>query len=76
MVYAIIKCVNGNYAVQAEGITEISAAKVQFHNLCAALWNEPSVVTASVRIVDEQLDNVQGCREYISHPQENSNESE
>lgn len=67
MKYAIIKVVNGNYAIHAEGITDISAAKVSFHNLCAALWNEPTVLTACVKIVDENLDAAQGCREFIYH---------
>ena len=67
MKYAIIKVINGNYAVHAEGVTDVNAAKVSFHNLCAALWNEPSVVTACVKIVDENLDAADGYREFISH---------
>lgn len=68
MKYAIIQVSNGNYSVVAEGITAISSAKTQWHNLCAALWNEPSVITACAEIVDENLDAVDGCREFISHP--------
>ena len=70
MTYAIIQVSNGNYAVHAEGITDINAAKVSFHNLCAALWNEASVNTACVMIADENLDAVQGYREFISHQTE------
>lgn len=70
MKYAIIKVINGNYFVHAEGITSLDSAKVQFHNLCASLWNEPTVTTACVMVADENLDAVQGYKEFISHPAE------
>lgn len=70
MKYAIIKCINGNYSVHAEGITELSSAKTQFHGLCQMLWNAPDVITATVKIVDENLDNVEGYRDFITHPEE------
>ena len=71
MKYAIIKVINSNYSVHAEGITDITNAKTQFHGLCQALWNAPDVTTACVKIVDEQLDNVEGYRETIKHPESN-----
>ena len=67
MKYAIIKVINGNYAVHAEGITDVTAAKTQFHGLCQMLWNAPDVLSACVMITDENLDVVQGYREFISH---------
>lgn len=67
MKYAIIKVVNGNYAIHAEGITDLAAAKVSFHGLCQNLWNAPDVVTAKVKIVDENLDTVEGYQEFITH---------
>ena len=67
MKYAIIKVINGNYFIHAEGITELSAAKVQYHGLCQTLWNAPDVFNAYVMIVDEQLDCVEGYKEYIHH---------
>ena len=74
MKYAIIKCINGNYSVHAEGITEISSAKTQFHGLCQMLWNAPDVITATVKIVDENLDNVEEYRDFITHPVEETEE--
>ena len=68
MKYAIIKVINGNYFVHAEGITDVNGAKTQFHTLCATLWNAADVVTACVKIVDENLDCVQGYSEFITHP--------
>lgn len=67
MKYSIIKVINGNYFIHAEGITDLSAAKTQFHGLCQTLWNAPDVITAQVMIVDEQLDVVEGYKEYIHH---------
>lgn len=69
MKYAIIECINGNYFVRAEGITDLAAAKTQFHGRCQALWNEASVTTAHVMIADEQLDAVEGYKELIRHEQ-------
>ena len=67
MKYAIIKVVNGNYSIHAEGITDIASAKTQFHGLCQTLWNATDVITAHVMIADEQLNVVEGYREFIHH---------
>ena len=66
MKYAVIQCVNGSNKVIAEGITDVNRAKVTYHGTCQSLWNAPDVVTASVMIVDENL-NVEGrYKESIS----------
>ena len=70
MKYAIIKVTNGNYSVHAEGITSLESAKTQFHGLCQTLWNAPDVITAEAAIVDEQLDVVEGYKEFIHHDAE------
>ncbi len=70
MKYAIIKVINGNYSVHAEGITDVSAAKMSFHGLCQMLWNAADVITACVMIIDENLNAVEGYREFISHEAE------
>lgn len=69
MKYAIIKVVNGNYSVHAEGITVLSNAKTQFHGLCQTLWNAADVISATVKIVDENLDCVEDYKEFITHQQ-------
>ena len=76
MKYAIIECINGNFFIRAEGITDLAAAKTQWHGRCQVLWNEPSVITAHVMIADEQLNAVEGYREFIHHEQEQTNEPE
>lgn len=67
MTYGILKCINGSYSIHAEGITDVSSAKVSFHGLCQTLWNAPDVITAEVAIVDENLDAVEGYKEFIHH---------
>ena len=67
MKYAIIKVINGNYFVHAEGITVLENAKTQFHGLCQTLWNASEVLSAHVMIVDENLDCVEDYKEFIHH---------
>lgn len=66
MKYAVIVCVNGTYQVKAEGLA-LEAAKVNFHGTCQSFWNAADVVTAEVMIVDEQLDVVEGYKEFVHH---------
>ena len=72
MKYAIIKVVNGNYFIHAEGITALESAKTQFHGLCQTLWNSSEVLSAHVMIVDENLDCVEDYKEYIHHDAPNA----
>jgi len=63
--YAIQTVSNGNFAIAAEGITDINLAKTNFHNSCSAYWNASDVELAAVSIVDEQLRIVDGYHEVI-----------
>lgn len=67
MKYAVIKVINGAYSVHAEGFTAIESAKVNYFGLCESLWNASDVITGEVAIVDENLDVVEGYKEYIHH---------
>ena len=68
MKYAIVKVTNGTYAVAEEGFTDLNRAKSRFHTLCASLWNAADVETACVKLVDENLDVVEGdYKEFIDH---------
>lgn len=67
MVYSIIKVINGNYSVHAEGFTDLANAKTAFHGLAQTLWNAPDVITAEIMIADENLDAVEGYKEFIHH---------
>ena len=67
MKYAIIKVVNGNYTIEAEGYTSLESAIMKFHDVCKILWNAADVRTAHVIIADEQLDAMAGYKEFIHH---------
>ena len=67
MKFAIIKSINGNYFIHAEGITDVDNAKVQFHGLCQTLWNASDVKTATVAIVNENFAIVENYIEHIKH---------
>lgn len=70
MKYAVIKCVNGSYAIASEGWTDLTKAKVNYHSLCQTHWNASDVTTAAIMIVDENLDCVEGYKEFITHETE------
>lgn len=66
--YYVIHVSNG--ALQVDNIAEHStpeAARVDFHGRCMALGNDPAVIKATVKILDEQLDCYQGYNEIITH---------
>lgn len=67
MKYAIIKVSNGTFVIESEWGDNLTGAKVAFHSLCQTLWNAPDVASAMVMIADENLDAVEGYREYIRH---------
>lgn len=64
MKYAIITCINSNYAVKAE-YPALDKAKVGFHQQCATLWNAEDVLEAEISIMDENLTTV--VTEHIHH---------
>ena len=67
MKYSIVKVVNGNFTVDSEYGENLNSAKVNFHRVCQTLWNAPDVQSAMVMIADENLDAVEGYKEYIHH---------
>ena len=66
--YAVLQVSNGNHSIVGEHITSPDSAKVNYHTACAALWNEPTVITGSVMIVDSCNRLYNGYHEIITHP--------
>lgn len=64
--YAVVTCSNGNYSILSEGLT-LQAAKVTYHQTCAAFWNAPDVLLGQVAILNQQLQVVGGFSEQIIH---------
>ena len=69
MKMAVIKVINGAFSIDSEW-SDMDKAKVQFHKVCMNLWNAKDVVSATVKIVYENLVTVEPYVEYISHPEE------
>lgn len=74
MKYALIQVSNGNFSVVSEYEDNKQGAFVGFHDRCRILWSAPDVITATVSVVDENLDVVEGKREYITHETPEPNE--
>ena len=70
MKYAVVKVVNGSYFIHSEGWTDLEKAKVNFFGLCQTLHNASDVQKACCMIIDENLDKVEGYKEFISHGEE------
>ena len=70
MKFAVIQCSNGSFSVVSEHGEDKQAAFVKFHDRCKVLWNAPDVITATVAVIDENLDVVEGKKEYITHAQD------
>lgn len=68
MGYAVAKVVNGSFAINSEHGDDKDGAKMGFWNLCTALTNASEAVEATVKLVDDKLDTVEGKVEFISHP--------
>ena len=65
MKYAVFKIVNGSCSVVSEGWTDISKAKVSFHNTCKNLYNEIEGVQTMVVMVLDTLGNVVERDSYV-----------
>jgi len=53
MKYAVVRIVNGNFAIATEGWTDVNKAKSSFHGVCQALYNDiDNVQTMAIMIMD------------------------
>ena len=70
MKYWVLYVVNGELQIGDGKITEwptLDKAKKKYFQLCAAHTDAEGVNTATVMIVDEQLDVPEGCKQFISN---------
>lgn len=67
MKYVVLKIINGSFSIDSEWDNNLNGAKTRFHGVCQTLWNAADVLSAYVMIADEQLDCVEGYKEYIHH---------
>jgi len=69
MNYAVLQANAGSsFLVAKEPGADINTAKLQYHQLAAALLNDSGKVDATIKLVDENLDVVeQTYQERITH---------
>ena len=68
MKYAVVSVVNGNFFIDVEKGSDLQGAIVFYANRMAALWNEQSVETATLKIVDQNFNVVSGYECDVAHP--------
>ena len=68
MKYAVIQQINGAYAVKYEG-ENLDSMKYNYHNWLSLLYNDTGAVKGVVKLVDENLDIVDGLVEFIDKPE-------
>lgn len=66
MKYAIITNTDGNNVVRAEGITDRESAFKQFHHWCESIINDKTFEYGMIKLMDENLDTVEGKMELIN----------
>ena len=64
--YAVIQQINGAFTVKFEG-ENLDSLKYNFDNWCALLWNDTGAVSGIVKLVDSNLDVVDGFIQIIEH---------
>ena len=68
MKYALIQITNGNYTIKSEH-GDIEKAKGAYNALCSALHNDSAEFHATVGLVDENMDILEGrYKDVIVHP--------
>ena len=66
MKYAVIQQINGTFTVKFEG-EDLDGLKYNFDNWCGLLWNDTSAVSGVVKLIDSNLDIVDGFIQIIEH---------
>lgn len=69
MKYSILTCTDGNNVVRAEGITDRESAIKSFHHWCELLIDDQSFTYGMIKLMDENLDTVEGKMELINRRQ-------
>ena len=68
MKYSVISTVNGNFKIESEWDDNLSGAKKNYWSKCIAYEDAQDVQTATISIIDENQDVVDGKKEVITHP--------
>lgn len=63
--YSVIQQINGTFSVKFEG-TDLNSIKYNYFNWLSLLYNDTGAINGVVKLVDDKLDVVDGCVEYIN----------
>lgn len=64
--YDVIQKVNGNMVIKSSwGEDKKANAKQAFHDTCRLLYADAETTSGVIAILDENLDVVEGCKEFI-----------
>ena len=69
MKYSIISCTDGNNTIRQEGITDRESAIKSFHHFCEIIMDDKSFEYGMIKLMDENLDCVEGKMELINRRQ-------
>ena len=67
MKYAVLKSVNGTFAIATEHGEDLDGAKNSWDSLCITHRNAPDVIDATISIIDENNNIVGKYTEFIHH---------
>ena len=65
MKYDVVQKVNGNIVVKSTWVDNSAGAKKAFHDVCSVLYGDKDTTSGVVAILDDNLDVVDGKKEFI-----------
>lgn len=67
--YDVVQKVNGNLVIKSSWKDNIVGAKQAFHDTCKLLYSDPDTTSGVVALLDDNLDIMDGKKEFISKPE-------
>ena len=65
--YSVIQFMNGGFTVQTEG-SDLNNMEYNFYKHIADILNDSGAAKGCIKLVDENLDVVDGCVKFIDKP--------
>ena len=62
MTYAITLVLDGAFSFLKQGMTDLNTAKKWWHHYCEAYYNDASYSIATIKLVDSNMDGVEGSK--------------
>ena len=65
MKYDVVQKVNGNMVIVSSWDNNKAGAKQAYHDRCELLYSDTETTSGVVALLDDKLDLVDGCKEFI-----------